>query len=99
MTEEKVKCKKCGKVGICKDVKGLMRHLRLCHNISVSKKFDKEEYFEPADSESVVEIKSITHKQFRKEQNKKFTKYSRHKGSRTEHSQFVRIIYTPMTNG
>ena len=51
---EKVKCKICGKVGLAKDNKGLIKHLRLAHNDCVSTDFNKEEYFEAADPDSIT---------------------------------------------
>lgn len=54
--EGKVKCKICGKVGVANADKGLRRHLRLIHNISVSKDFCVGDYFEPTDPDAVIEI-------------------------------------------
>lgn len=94
--EEKVKCKICGKVGFAKDKKGLSRHLRLIHNKSVSKK-DSNKHFEPAEPDSIIEIRSSSLKSLRKEQNKKWTEWKR-PDSRGK-NPFARIIYTPMKNG
>ena len=98
--KEKVKCKTCGKVGFLSDKKGLMRHLRLIHNTCVSKKDDINDYFESANSDSIIEIKSVTPKAFRKERNRKWNKRERGaSGSKLNEREFVRIIYTPMING
>ena len=98
--EEKIKCKICGKVGFLKDKKGLQRHLRLVHNICVSKQFDNNEYFESADSDSVIDIKGMLKKDFRRNQKKKWHKLMKCYNNRKSHSnQYVRIIYTPMSNG
>ena len=95
--EGKVKCKICGKVGVANADKGLRRHLRLIHNISVSKDFCVGDYFEPTDPDAVIEIFSDSRKTYRKKKNKKWNKWNRN------HSEgknpFVRIIYTPMVNG
>ena len=48
----------CGKVGVANADKGLRRHLRLIHNISVSKDFCVGDYFEPTDPDAVIEILS-----------------------------------------
>ena len=92
--EGKVKCKICGKVGVANADKGLRRHLRLIHNISVSKDFCVGDYFEPTDPDAVIEIFSDSRKVYRKKKNKKWNKWNRN------HSEgknpFVRIIYTPM---
>ena len=100
MMGEKVKCKICGKVGLIKDDKGLIKHLRLIHNLCVSKKFDKNHYYEPADSDSIIEIKGDSIKSFKKAQNTKWRKYMKCSNNRKLHkNQYVRIIYTPMSNG
>ena len=93
---EKVKCKICGKVGLAKDNKGLIKHLRLAHNDCVSTDFNKEEYFEAADPDSIIEIRSISIKDWRKKQKRKLTK--RLKENSKSKNPFVRIIYTPMGN-
>lgn len=95
--EEKVKCRLCGKVGLVKDKKGLRRHLRLCHDKNVSKECSIETYYEPADPESIVEIKSVPLKSFVKERNRKKNKKRRE--TITGKNPFVKIIYTPMVNG
>ena len=99
--EEKVKCKLCGKVGLAKDEKGLIRHLHLVHNTCVSKKCNLEPYYEQADPDSIIEIRSVSPKAFRKSQNKKWKQWKRGPGGHTllNEKQYVRIIYTPMTNG
>ena len=87
----------CGKVGGANADKGLRRHLRLIHNISVSKDFCVGDYFEPTDPDAVIEIFSDSRKTYRKKKNKKWNKWNRnHRGGK---NPFVRIIYTPMDNG
>ena len=88
---KKVKCKICGKVGLLKDTKGLMRHLRLVHNEYVSKKNCKANYYEPIDDEAIIEIKS--------EPIKKILKPKFGKSKKIEYkSPFVKILFTPMGN-
>ena len=97
--EEKRKCKICGKVGLSKDVKGLRRHLRLGHNNCIPKEFNVEDYFEPVDIDAVVEIFSGTRKAYRKQKNKKWTKWQRGLGgTKSFKSPHAKIIYTPMGN-
>ena len=95
--EEKVKCKICGKIGLAKDYKGLNRHLRLNHNICISNDHCKNKYYETADADAVVEISSITRKAFRKLKNLKWKRDNNDK--KVKGRQYIRIIYTPMTNG
>lgn len=102
VVEEKVKCKICGKVGLAKDAKGLARHLRLSHNKNVSKKFNIETYYEPADPDSVIQIVSGLRKDFLKERKRKtFRKYKLSSGSTSTSvkNPYAKIIYTPMANG
>ena len=100
-----VKCKTCGKIGELEDSKGLRRHLRLCHNIMISKKCDIFEHFELADQEAVSEISSCTRKVYIKNKNRKWTKWTKKaKGPNGQNIRtkvikpFARIIYTPMGN-
>jgi hypothetical protein len=100
MIELKLKCKICGKVALASDVKGLQRHLRLCHNEIVLKDFPKEMFFEATANDAVVEIHSETRKSYRKKKNKKWKDWKRGTGgTKSGKNPFVRIIYTPMTNG
>ncbi len=61
----KVKCKLCGKVGQENDTKALNRHMRLAHGKSSAKG-----YFEEADQDSIIDLMSVTRKEFRKQKNK-----------------------------
>ena len=60
----KVKCTLCGKVGILENKRSLKRHMRLAHG-----KSSAEGFFEPADSDSIVEIMSTSKKSYRKQAN------------------------------
>lgn len=96
MTAEKVKCKTCGKVGFLKDKKGLRRHCRLAHNVTLSKKANITDYFEPTSQDAIVDIFSPSQKQLLKEKSRK-----RKRGSNSSEvlkNTFTRIIYTPMGN-
>lgn len=104
VVDEKVKCKICGKVGLAYDRKGLARHIRLSHDKHVSKNFEREVYFEPADPDSVIQIISGLRRDFLKERRRKtFGKYKLSSGTRSKEKTYVRpyvrIIYTPMSNG
>ncbi len=95
----KVKCRICGKVGVADDNKGLREHLRLSHNKCVSKKYDKESYFEPADPDALVEFYHGGLKEYMKKRNKKWTNWKKgSKGSKPAKNPFAKIIYTPMGN-
>ena len=94
---DKVKCKICGKVGIANNDKGLIRHLRLAHNICVPNEYDRDDYFEAADPESIIQIRSISVKEWRKKKKRKSSK--RRKEECKANNTFVKIIYTPMSNG
>lgn len=94
---DKLKCKICGKVGYANNDKALIRHLRLAHNDCVSSEYNKDDYYEAADPDSIIDIKSISVRDWRKKQNRKLSK--RRKENYKARNTFVRIIYTPMTNG
>ena len=74
-----------------------MNYLLLFGGIEYQIEFNKEEYFEAADPDSIIEIRSISIKDWRKKQKRKLTK--RLKENSKSKNPFVRIIYTPMTNG
>lgn len=94
-----VKCKICGKIGELEANKSLRRHLRLCHNIMISKDCDISEYFELADPEAVCEIMSTTRKAYIKQKNKKWTTWRKaSKSKKVTKNPFAKIIYTPMGN-
>ena len=96
MTAEKVKCKTCGKVGFVKDKQGLRRHCRLAHNVTLSKKANIADYFEPTSQDAIVDIISPSQKQLIKEKSNK-----RKRGSNSPivlKNSFTRILYTPMGN-
>lgn len=87
------------KLHLLGDIKGLQRHLRLCHNVFVSKGFLREKYFEMTDNEAVVDIHSNTKKSYRKEKNSKWGDWKKGAdGTKSNKKPFARIIYTPMGN-
>ena len=95
----KVKCKICGKVGLADDNKGLREHLRLSHNECVSKKYNKDTYFEPTDSDIPLDFYHGGLKKYMKNRNKKWTNWKIDlKETKTTKNPFAKIIYTPMGN-